>query len=587
MPDSVLVLIERLVAAADELGDAQISRLVDAVQNLSRAAKLQILVAGSTGAGRASVVNALLDCPDVLPQTPIPKAPLSLLVRYGASPAAEVVSIDGARMALPADAVRPLLCDPAAATAYSSLVMYAPCEPLKTCEVRVEALEAKRSPQEWRDLLAGCDFVIVVLNATALLSQEERDFIRDHLATEDGLQRAAIVVNRMDLVLEDERASILDLVRAFLSARGDSQPVLLDLSTTHLPREEQSDHALRILLRDLIAQHVTVRAAALQQAAETALDELEVAAQRERAGASLEQEEIERVRQEFAARREWLQGRIERAQRRVNAFVGTLLREQLLQEIQGFGEVYRRRLPDEILAIEDISAIKRYLPGYMETVWRDFMKQRMIATSRSLLDEVRELERIIESDLRDLLAEVSSDLSGLARDFDAGGERLRAFVMPRRGKHSASSIARGLSLHGFVILIVSSIFGFFSPASGLLTLGASQVIRRIFKGDIEQADREAIVAAALAAERELERALCQQIDEQFARLGAQLQDELASIYTEGAERLQQLVEENLSRGPNVAGRQEQLAVLAERIIPELRQLLRRGGLSASRGEEGA
>src|SRR5437588_8784046 len=82
--DSPVAVLPLLHEAAEVVGDARASQLVRAVEEYAARSKLQLLVVGSTGAGRATLVDALLGLPDLLPRSPVPKAPLSLVVRFGA-----------------------------------------------------------------------------------------------------------------------------------------------------------------------------------------------------------------------------------------------------------------------------------------------------------------------------------------------------------------------------------------------------------------------------------------------------------------------------------------------------------------------
>lgn len=567
MADSLLTLIDAVVDAARELGDGEAAQRIRVLAEHSREAKLQVLIAGSTGSGRASLVNGLLGCDDLVPITAVPKAPVSLILRHGSSPTVELVASDGGRMAVPAQSVRGYLIDPTTAKGNPALEMWAPCPGLEMCDLRVEPVEA--GDRDWRSILAGVDVVIVVLNGTAPLSQAERDFIRDQLASGYGLQRAVIAVTRMDLVPEEERESVLELVRRFLGPY-ESQPVLVQMSAAE-PIDE--DHPLRIVFRDLLEQRETLRTAALRESIDVALEKLGELAEREHTRASLDRNELGRLRDLLASRQDWLQGRIARTQHRVDAFVGTLLLEQMQREVQETGEVLRRRLPDEIRAIDETKVIKRYLPGYLETVWREVLEDRLIASQDALIQEARHLEEMIDRDIQELTAELPGSLRDLLRDFEAAPESLRSFVMPSRGKHTASTVVRGLSLYGFGALIIGMFLGI-SPAMGLLSLGAGQLVQRIYRKDILESDREAIIASAVAAERDIERELQLQIGEQFAQLAAKLRVEVASRYTEAIARLQDLLAESDETGETLEARRARFADLAGSTIPELRSRLR-------------
>ena len=579
MPEIAQSLVEELAEAAAALRSPRAVELVQAIREHSSAARLQILVVGSTGSGRASVVDVVLQRPGLLPQSPLPKAPLGIAVRYGPAAVVETIAADGARAALPPGRLRSFLTG--AAEQYVAVEMQAPCEALKLCDLRIEPLEAHRSPSQWHDLLAATDFAILVLNATALLSEQERRFVRDQLADGYGLARVGIIVNRMDLVPEEERASLLELVRIFLGP-FESQPAILELSATQALQElasgEEGTHegcpysgydALKTLLSDLVERHAALREAALHAALEAALAELAEGAAREQALLSLDQTEVAELRARIASRRDWLQARVERTQRRVDTFVGTLIREQLLQESQSFGDVFRRRLPDEIMEVEDIGAIKRHLPGYIETVWGEFLNGQMIAVQSKLTDETMTIDRMIETDLEELLGPWAG-LEHLFQEVGPAADGIRSFVMPKRGRHRASGAAKGLSLYGYIML-------FFNPPLGVLSLAASHLVRRFYQGDIERADKQAIIASATSACRDFERDLRVRIDEQFAQLAAQLKTEVSALYADGVGRIEAALAESAARGQEVDARRAEIATLTGETIPRLRLLFEQLG----------
>ena len=70
------------------------------MRELIEAPRLQLLIAGSVGVGKATLVNGLLQQPSLLPQSPIPKEPVGIWVRHGERLSAERVGRNGSRMAI-------------------------------------------------------------------------------------------------------------------------------------------------------------------------------------------------------------------------------------------------------------------------------------------------------------------------------------------------------------------------------------------------------------------------------------------------------------------------------------------------------
>jgi hypothetical protein len=534
-----------------------------------------LLIAGATGSGRCSLVNVLLGQPDLLPVSPIPKIPLGITLTGGESFSAQLSAPDGSREMVPAGRLRAALTTPASNGGhYDHVKLTVSSELLTLTELRIEPLEAERSPLAWKELLAGIDYVILVLNANRLLSEPEKRFVREALESDAGLQRMAIVINQMDLVPEDERTSIVELVQTFLGP-FESRPPLLSFSAAQARKALTSgistgdDSAmLHSLVHDhLLEHHRALRTAALRQAIESCLMELSETAQRREALLALTDSEIEALEQRITSRQEWLRGRIQRSQRRIEAFINTLIKEQFLREIEGFGELVRRRLPDEIMEVEDTTAIKRHLPGYLETIWSGLLDHQATVIRARLMDETAAIARLAETDLEELLADGAAAVRGSYQGFATPSSfNLNAFVAAKRGSHRASSAAKGLALSGFVMII-------WNIPLGLAQLGASQLIRTVFKGDIAIADKKAITAAAQTSVHELERQIKRQIETRFAELTTELSTEVEKIYTQGIEQVREFLDERLKHYGELAGRRIELDRLQQETIPALRHAI--------------
>jgi hypothetical protein len=556
---AVRAILRQAGEAAHLLGDPGLIRLAELTQEHSAAPRLHLLLAGLSGSGRAAVGNALLASPGLLPTSAIPKAPADILIRFGPSPTAELNTTDG-REAVPMARLRTGLVGPGSASV-QSVHLQAPSEILKTSDLRIAAVDGGRSAEGWRHLLAGIDYVFLVLRAPALLSLSERDFIREHLVP-FGLHRVAIVVNQIDLVDEEERPELGARVRDFLGPY-ERQPAILEMQATAAPAPESGYPELATLAGDLTDRHPELRRTALLQAALGLVALLEEAAEREAALAALGSEEIERVRESVDSRRDWLRERAERTQAHVRT-TNTLTQERLLRTIDGFADVVRRRLPEEVIRVEDLSQIKRHVPGYLETIWSDFLQRQVLAVRYALLDEARALAGMVERDLEELLGDRPELLPAAALDLDV--DALPTFVTPKRGRHRAESIIRALSVYGYFMLL-------FNPTSGVLALGIGQVVRKVFGGEITLSDKRAIAQSALNAMHNMETELKKQIGREFVQITADLQTEVARAYEEGIGHIDAFLREVAERQGDVQGTGERLARLQRTVLPELQQKL--------------
>jgi uncharacterized protein HemX len=252
-------------------------------------------------------------------------------------------------------------------------------------------------------------------------------------------------------------------------------------------------------------------------------------------------------------------------QHRVSAFVGTLLGGRARHDIQEFGTVFRRRLPAEIEAVDDLATVKRYLPGYIEHVWRELLRHEAISMRRAVEDEIKQIDAMIQDDLRGLLGEGIA-LEGLISEIDPVSDTPDSFVMPRRGAHFASSIAKGLSYQGLILTL-------WNLPLGLASLGAGHLVRRLYRSGIQKAERKAYVDAATAASREFEEEVLRRLDQDMRTMTDELRAGVESAYRGAAERIESFLSGHVRQAHDIAARRDEIARVTAHIVPEIRALL--------------
>ncbi len=292
MSETIAAFLAQLHEAAQTLEEAQLLELIAAVQAHTSQSALHFLIVGLVGSGRCSLANALLGQPKLLPASSVPKAPIPIQISYGETLSIEAHGKDGGKTALTPEKLRAFLTSPDTdASQYRALEVKASADTLKHARFRLESIGAARSPAEWKELLAGIDYVFLTLKATALLSEEERAFVRDALHASFGLERVTIVINQIDLIDSEERPELIERVRAFLGP-FESQPAIISFSAVQFNRGDAAKaggitsgyEAMRQLVtNDQGEHHQALHAASLRQGAALCLTALEEAAARQQA----------------------------------------------------------------------------------------------------------------------------------------------------------------------------------------------------------------------------------------------------------------------------------------------------------------
>jgi hypothetical protein len=333
MPEIIQSFLARVNEAALLLGEAETVDLIADVKARLSIPQLRILIVGSAGVGRFSVTNTILGKPEMLPVSPIPKAPIGLRIGYGETTTIEAMTRDGTSITMPVEDLRSFLTSyETVAAKYDLIEVKTDDELLKNCELRIESIHTKRTFAEWKELLAGTDYVLLVLRAIALLSEQERAFIRDTLQPHFGLERVAIVLNQMDLVPDEDCSSISEYVRTFLGSY-ESQPILLEYSAAqaskgllsgNIPVDSGYEVFITLVKDDLVKQRSALKSAAVQQALAICLADVEDAAKRQMTLLSTTDSDLHKLLNKCNMQDQWLQARVKRMQQRAEFAISRL-----------------------------------------------------------------------------------------------------------------------------------------------------------------------------------------------------------------------------------------------------------------------
>lgn len=577
MPETVQSYLQELQSVAVRLHEPTLAARIGAVAESAASPRLRLLIAGSPGSGRSLLANVLLGQLDLLPASPLPKLPLTLTIGHGESRAVELARRDGLHLAVPAERLRAILAGAPDAAGYERVSVRTNAELLKTVDLRIESIEAGRDAVDWQAIVDLSDFTLLVLRAPALLSQEEASFIATFLSRAMTTGRLAVVINQTDLVPAEDRPALAGRVHEFLGGAGGGDlsggPPVFELSALEAAQAlragagaEESGYGdlHRFVDADLAGRHAVLRLAAVHDAAAACLSQLEDAVARRRALGDEAEAERARGRAEIDTRIARLTSRMERAQAEIDVFVKTLAREELLHEVESFSRAFRRQLPHELRAIDDLAAVRSNLPGYVEAVWDEFFAQQAASVQARLQQELERLALGIEADLREDEGGPGSSLLGVAAEFDAGPATMRTLWIPRQNETGAAALATKLQFGGLFMLVLPGL-----GMLGLASLGAGQILRAAARRGARAAGRQALLDSFLESWPELERQIALQLARRFAALASQLQRAVAELYAPALERARAGLAELAARAQTLVDERCALDALAGATVPDL------------------
>lgn len=204
--------IARLIAGESQLSD-QANNLRIRADSL-RADRFKVVVVGDFSRGKSTLLNAVLGC-DILPQKVIPSTAIITLIEYADYPCARVLYADAHKPEeiLSLDEFRNRfvlseadLTDGKVDTDRFSRVDHAVVSyPVELCRHRVELVDSPGLQDDvvrtarTKKFLKRADAVVMVLDATNLLTQEEVHFLETVLLPE-GFKNIFFVINKWNLI---------------------------------------------------------------------------------------------------------------------------------------------------------------------------------------------------------------------------------------------------------------------------------------------------------------------------------------------------------------------------------------------------
>jgi len=207
--------LKRLEAIVNQVGDEEIGKVWDAMRKSVATTMFRVGVAGEFQRGKSTVVNGILD-DYVVPVGKIPTTALPISIRCGQSKAMRCSS-DGLPVS-PEPLDTAAMCEFMAAQSskgerLGDVQVELPVSWLK--EQRIEIIDMPgvgiadlEDPTSAHAQMAGCDAILLCVDATMPLSLSERSLLEDVVITKK-VPQVAIVVTRMDQVPEHDRQQVV------------------------------------------------------------------------------------------------------------------------------------------------------------------------------------------------------------------------------------------------------------------------------------------------------------------------------------------------------------------------------------------
>ncbi|MGF1466556.1 MAG: dynamin family protein [Sandaracinaceae bacterium] len=506
----VLAALREVADLADESGAVTLARRLrdDRIPRLDQE-RFHLVVLGEFNHGKTTFVNALLGAP-VLPTGVTPTTAVIHHVVHGDAPAARAVPRQGEAHDVPVEQVADFVVGGRAASEdVGYLEVHYPAAIVEDGVVLVDTpgvndLNSTRAEITY-SYLPRADAILFLLDAGQILKESERAFIANKLLSHTR-DKVLFVINKIDLLDEDERGEALAYARSHLARLVDEPRVYAISAKQALEGDPQAAglaqlvDELRVFLTDERGRMLLDNALdAGRRAATTLQQSLEI----QKHALRMDQEELER---RLTALEADLSTSAQRADEREGQIRQSLAAVKALvrRETEDFGKRFALALPTEIESSK-AEDLKRYLPSFMEERFRAFADQQGEDIAKRLEKVAEEAIAFVGDDARARGEALKRALGEGAPDIDLSVDTLA---------YDVGVIALGA--FGVGIMALSNVF-----VGGAMTL-AAPVLAYFFRGRADRAMKKRAIEEAPAAVREAAARLAQAFEDQIDRFGDKL-----------------------------------------------------------------
>jgi hypothetical protein len=405
------------------------------------------------------------------------------------------------------------------------------------------------------------DYVIFVLKAPVLLSQDEKLFIKNTLINYFNLDKIIFLISQIDLIDNDEISSISSYVRTFLSE--------LSTETSIIPYSILKDRdMIHTIIDEKFLQHLgKIKHENFLDCISICIDTLEAEINRQLKIKKISEEAMLKVLNEIDAKASWFNSRIERIKNKIEAFINTIIKEDLLRDVEGFNNVLKDSLPLEIDSIDSLELIKKFLPLYIGNLWKEFFEIKSIKINENINTELSSIKKEIQDDFIKFFDDSQIDIDEMLSSININKEGIITNINPNRNINIADKIATGFGMLGLGLV-------FFNLPLAIVSLGSGHLLRKVFQNSIKESDKTAIKETLNNSLNDLLSSIEDSLHQSFNEYSKKLKDEVCNIYLNGINTLKTEFQENVKNYDIIKKNTDAYEKILFENIPALRSSLK-------------
>lgn len=522
---------------AVKLEDSNALEHLEAIEEGEKeSSKMRILIAGQSGVGRSSILNILLEKDQLLPVNWIGKASIPINLVYSEEEEKCIITNKhGQQHTVSKEKINDILLNKEEEILNKSIIINIKSNILKFCNILIVDINEDRSLENWKQMIGKIDIIILVLQATCALQEIEKRFISDIIKPTIGFKYLYIMINKKDLIPESEVAKIKEYVETAFSVFNIIPSVIV---CSAIEKKDKGIGELKQLILTGLWNNVeSIRSSVLQEKLFKVGEYLECLAKSKYAIVSVSQEEIFSTLGNLKEKKTFFEERVISLKKDIDFKLNILVCEEFVSQAREFRQTLSKSLPNEIEQETDMHRLRKELPGYLESLWKEFIDINLIKLRYSIFTEMGKINDVLNEEINKIIGQTNERCREIINSFNPYGDFFTGFALHEKGKSLAADVAKFLKVISMPALLIGPIYLVLSYISG-------KAVEIIYRGDIKESDRIKIIESSDKAMRDVEDQLTKNIRNHFDEFSRNIKNIIDEISEQCFDNIEKALKES-------------------------------------------
>ncbi len=403
---------------------------------------------------------------------------------------------------------------------------------------------------DWVSKLTGSDYAFYLLDGLQAFNAKEKDFFNNLLSKVFSYDRLSFIIGNIEFLDEKEFNEIKDYVHIFVEDKAKIEYLLTTYNNSSFVNRLQGIDKDTLQLRkktkeDLISFSIAELLSILPDYKDSLKGNIG---------------NIDKSINLLTNNNEIVTSSLTKINRKIESYFKEYALNLYFRRIDEFNAEFIKSVCRDIDVSEKIDEDSKYLNKYMDFVWSKFMENQNPWLRDKVLEEATQIESIINNDLLEIVGQLDSHSQSIIAEYLSQKYDPKSFIIEKSKKTGVEELTKCLNI-GSVVLFI------FNPIAGLLTLGGSQLIKKLFKDSIHSDRKDQLEQAVSRMSDNLKEQVAKQATLQFDMIVSKMKEQTEIMYNNVLKELFDLLINQRNKLENSTEILSYLNEVEEQIIP--------------------